>query len=238
MKKFAVFDIDGTLFRWQLLHSVVFELIESGHISASAKKTIDEKMQQWRNRTHRHAFRDYESTIIEVFLGSVGKLRNGEVETVADKILQQSGAEVYTYTRDLIGELRDQGYVLIAISGSQDEIVQRFAKLWQFDIALGQTYNKDGKVKDDTVLANKIFKRKGEFLKQIVKDNGLDWKDSVAVGDSHGDAQMLELVERPIAFNPDANLFEDAVTNHWPIVIERKNMIYRLEPHGSSYILV
>ncbi len=238
MKKFAVFDIDGTIFRWQLYHNVVFELIERGHIPLSTKEKIDEKLRLWRNRAHRHAYNDYELAVVDAFQSCIEGLAVGELEAVSDIVLARSGTEVYAYTRDLVEELRTKGYTLIALSASQDEVVQRFAKLWRFDIALGQAYEIiDGVYTGPVGEEKKLHNRKGELLKQIVKDNNLSWQGSVAVGDSHSDAQMLALVERPIAFNPDAHLFEDAQVNKWPIVVERKNMIYRLEPHGDSYLL-
>ena len=73
--KFAAFDIDGTLFRWQLYHSVVFELIESGHIPAEARVAIDAKMEQWRNRSHRHAFHDYEMAVVNAFMPHLAGLK-------------------------------------------------------------------------------------------------------------------------------------------------------------------
>jgi len=48
---------------------------------------------------------------------------------------------------------------------------------------------------------------------------------------------MLELVENPIAFNPDKNLFEIAKTHKWKVVIERKNMIFQLEYKNGNYVL-
>ncbi len=238
MKKFAVFDIDGTLFRWQLFHELVFELIEGGHIPREAKEAIDEKMAQWRNRTHRHAFKEYEMAVIGAFAPYVTSLRVSQIEEAADKILARSGARVYTYTRDLIEELRAQDYVLIAISGSQDEIVKRFAKLWKFDLSIGQVHDAKDGVYTGSIPGNKLLvEQKGELLKGLVEAHDLSWKDSVAVGDSLSDAAMLELVERPIAFNPDAHLFDIAKQKKWKVVIERKNMTYELEPHGSTYVL-
>lgn len=48
---------------------------------------------------------------------------------------------------------------------------------------------------------------------------------------------MLSIVERPIAFNPDKDLFNAAKHNGWKIVVERKNMIYKLEPNGHTFVL-
>jgi phosphoserine phosphatase len=48
---------------------------------------------------------------------------------------------------------------------------------------------------------------------------------------------MLSMVKQPIAFNPTKELFKTAQQNGWEIVIERKNMIYKLEVKNGSYVL-
>lgn len=240
MKKFAVFDIDGTLFRWQLYSEVVFELIESGHISKAAHEAINEKMRLWRERTHRHSFHDYEMATVEAFVGHVKSLRPEDIEAAADAVLARSGAHVYAYTRDLIKNLRQNGYTLIAISGSQDEIVKRFAQLWQFDIALGQEQVIENGVYSGIriPLHELVVMRKGEILKRLVDEYDLSWEDSYAIGDSRSDAAMLTLVENPIAFNPNDELYEIAEKAGWKIVIERKNMSYELEKDANgTYVL-
>jgi phosphoserine phosphatase len=40
---------------------------------------------------------------------------------------------------------------------------------------------------------------------------------------------FLELVRTPIAFNPNRSLFEVARRRGWPIVVERKDVIYNLQ---------
>lgn len=237
-KKFAVFDIDGTLFRWQLFHEILFELIEGGHIPQQARETIEEKMGEWRSRKHPHSFHDYEMAVVNAFLPCLKTLSTTTLESAADTILLRSGTHVYTYTRDLVETLRKQGYTLVAISGSQDEIVQRFAKLWHFDIALGQVHDsKDGKYTGDIPGNKLLVSQKGELLKEIVATHKLSWKKSIAVGDSLSDASMLALVEQPIAFNPNDDLFAKAKQHGWRVVIERKNMIYELELRDGTYLL-
>jgi len=238
MKKFAVFDIDGTLFRWQLFSEVVFELMQDGYIPKEVKAEVDAKMSQWRDRKTAHSFHDYETAIVQAFIPYVTKVPVAAIETAADNILARVGNQVYMYTRSLITELKGQGYTLIAISGSQDEIVQRFAKLWQFDIALGQANDqKDGQYTGTIPGGKLLVLRKGEALKELVATHNLSWKESIAVGDTMSDASMLELVEKPIAFNPNEQLFEVAKKHSWPVVIERKNMIYELEARDGTYLL-
>jgi phosphoserine phosphatase len=40
---------------------------------------------------------------------------------------------------------------------------------------------------------------------------------------------FLEMVHTPIAFNPNRSLFEVARRSSWPIVVERKDVIYNLQ---------
>jgi len=238
VKRFAVFDIDGTIFRWQLFSEVVFELIATGHIPKQAKKDIEAKLNEWRSRQHAHSFRDYELAIVEGFLPYVKNMPVAAIEAAAETIIARSGMHVYMYTRDLAKKLKEEGYTLIAISGSQNEIVQKFAQLWQFDVAIGQVHDVENDVYTGTIPGNTLLiAQKGEILKNIVKEHGLSWKGSFAVGDSKSDIAMLELVENPIAFNPNDDLFKSAETNGWKIVVERKNMIYELEPRNGTYLL-
>ena len=215
MKKFAVFDIDGTLFRWQLFHEVVAELIANGHIPTHAKEAIDKKMAQWRNRSHRHAFFDYEMAVVDAFVPYIAGLKTHDIEKAADAILERSGAQVYTYTRDLIETLRSEGYTLIAISGSQDEIVKRFSKLWNFDISLGQINDTEDGVYTGTIPGGKLLvTQKDTLLKQIVKEHNLSWEGSVAIGDSLSDAAMLSwLKDRLLLIRMTCFLKSPANTN-------------------------
>lgn len=238
MKKFAVFDIDGTLFRWQLFHEIVLELVESGHLPQQVKHDIEEKLQEWRGRKHSGSFRDYEMALVNAFLPHIPTIKVASLEEAADTVIKRCSTHVYMYTRSLISSLKQEGYTIIAISGSQDEIVQRFAKLWDFDLAIGQVFEtKNGYYTGDIPGGKLLVEQKDTALKKLVEEHALSWKGSIAVGDSLSDAAMLKLVEQPIAFNPNDLLFEIAKENGWKVVIERKNMIYELEAGSGTYLL-
>jgi phosphoserine phosphatase len=144
--------------------------------------------------------------------------------------------QVYRYTRDLIKDLKRQDYFLFAISASQDMIVNLLAMYYGFDDAGGSSYEvKKGHFTGKSQILKS--ERKPMFLKQLVKKHGASWQGSIAVGDSEGDIDMLAAVEQPIAFNPSKKLFDHARQQGWPIVIERKNVIYQLEPKDGKYVL-
>ena len=70
-----------------------------------------------------------------------------------------------------------------------------------------------------------------------MKNHDVTFSGSIAVGDSAGDLKMLEVVEKPIVFNPEKKLYDIALQRGWEIVIERKNMIYKLESRDGKYVL-
>jgi phosphoserine phosphatase len=50
----------------------------------------------------------------------------------------------------------------------------------------------------------------------------------VGVGDTDGDIPLLRKVETPICFNPNQKLYEHAKKEGWPVVVERKDVVYTL----------
>jgi HAD superfamily hydrolase (TIGR01490 family) len=234
-RKFAVFDIDGTLIRWQLYHAVVERLAKKDLLGPEASKTLHEARMVWKRREHPEAFRAYEMSLISVYEEALPKLSPGVFDQVVEEIAAEYKEQVYTYTRALAVELKNKGYILIAISGSHEELVGHIARQYGFDIWVGSRYERKG-----NAFTGKKFVAshdKKTILEGLIRQKDLSLDDSVGVGDSKSDIAFLDMVERPIAFNPDRNLYEVAKKNHWDIVIERKNMVYNLSSKDGTYEL-
>lgn len=236
MKKFAAFDLDGTLIRWQLYHAVVDKLAKNGALGVDAQKRLSEARMIWKRREHPDAFKEYEVALIKIYEAAFPRLDVNDFDHMVQEVIEEYKDQVYTYTRDLLKQLKKKGYFLLAISGSHRELVQGIAKYYQFDDFVGTTYGRDaGKFSRLEFLGSRDKKA---VLDALIKKHNLDLKDSVAVGDSASDAPMLQMVEQPIAFNPDQSLLNLAKKNSWKIVVERKNVTYKLEDHNGSYLLV
>lgn len=234
-KRFAVFDIDGTLIRWQLYHAIADELAKSGHIDAETYTAIRNARAEWKKRTHEDSFKAYEEQLVIAYRILLTKLTVPRFELAAEAVFREYKDQVYVFTRDLIKELKKKGYVLLAISGSQSEIVQKIADYYGFDDFVGSYYHREkgrftGKI-DLTVFS------KDKVLQALLDKHGLTLNGSIAVGDSSSDIPMMELVERPIAFNPERTLLAHAQKSHWEVVVERKNVIYELKEQNGSYVL-
>jgi|SRR5579862_6152783 len=234
-RKFAVFDIDGTLIRWQLYHAIADTLARQGHIKPEVYQTMKDARMTWKRRLG-GSFRDYERQVIEVYEAILKELSFSQFEEAADVVFEEYKDQVYTYTRDLIAKLKKDGYVLFAVSGSQTEIVAKIADYYGFDDYVGTTYERTGQGFSGAKTIGSLDKDK--TLKELVKKHGVSFKGSIGVGDSRSDISMLELVERAIALNPEADLFEHAKNAGWEVVLERKNMVYELKKRGSGYELV
>lgn len=234
-RKFAVFDIDGTLIRWQLFHAVVHSLGKQGYILRGTHEKIHAARMTWKNRETDEGFRAYEKVLVEAYLQALASIEPSDYLHIVDEVFHEYKDQTYTYTRNLVHALKKEGYLLFAISGSQAEVIDRLARYHGFDAAVGAEF-----IQRDGVFTGEVITPihdKRSVLEQLVTRHDATYAGSYAVGDSPSDAAMLEMVENPIAFNPDRGLFEVAKKHHWPIIVERKNVVYELEPRDGSYVL-
>ena len=234
-RKFAAFDIDGTLFRSGLYRQIFYELISMKVVPTEIAEEAIRLHRQWRHRVHGSAFEEFERFMVDGVDGMLKNLRIDDYDEAVRRVLDSKADDIYVYTRNLLRTLQQQGYFTIAISGSQHEIVEPFAGRYSFDAWIGQYYERG-----DEFFTGKVLKThtgKDEILRKFINEHNLSLEGSYAVGDTNGDAGMLKLVENPIAFNPTDELYRLARQAGWKIVVERKNVIYELESHGDTYLL-
>lgn len=226
-KPVAVFDIDGTVFRSSLFLELVERFIDRGIFPASVRERYEREREEWLDRNG-----DYEAFIgkaVEAFREHIKGVSYEKAAFAAGEVIEEKKSRVYRYTRDLIRELKAEGYFLLAISHSPRYIVDGFGHEMGFDKVYGFFYetgpsgNFTGNVEDNDLILNKAA-----VLERAVRKEGLTLAKSVGVGDTESDIPMLELVERPIAFNPNRRLYEHATKRGWKIVVERKDVIYEI----------
>lgn len=235
-RPFAVFDIDGTIIRWQLYHAIADALAKSGHIDAKMFEQARSARMQWKKRVGDDAFKDYEETLIGIYDEALASLTADDFMAAVRRVFDEYKEQTYTYTRDLIRSLQARGYLLFAVSASQEEVVEMLARYYGFDAWAGSEYGRQG----NRFTGKKVpLKRdlKVKTLRQFIEKFDATTAGSIGVGDSDSDIPMLEFVEKPIAFNPDKKLFGHARKQSWKIVLERKNMVYELELEDGEYRL-
>lgn len=227
MKKVAIFDVDGTIIRSSLLIELVEALIVEGIFPAEMKKGYEKQYRKWVDR--KGSYEDYINAMVEVFMKNIKGVDYKGFAEVSKKVAEVNQNKVYRYTRDLIKKLKRRGYFLLAISQSPKGTLDPFCKRLGFNKIYGRFYELGpsdkftGEVTDLHLIANK-----GNIVKRAVAKENLTLKDSYGIGDTEGDISMLELVEHPVCFNPNAKLYRYAKLNDWKIVVERKDVIYNI----------
>jgi HAD superfamily hydrolase (TIGR01490 family) len=233
MNKLGVFDLDGTVSRDTLTFSVAEELLKQPEFNQQQQK-VEEAKNIWKQRGSTEAYWTYNSEILKAFEEICPQVTPENMAETVRTVLKTKGRYTYAYTTSKIAELKDKNYKLVAISGSIKDIVEPFAKALGFDIIVSSELEiADGKYTGKRI--SQTNKNKDQLLQAIVQEHGLTMEDSFGVGDTHRDISILATVDHPVAFNPNAALYEEAIKRGWPIVIERKNMVYELSPHAGEY---
>lgn len=227
--KLAIFDIDGTIFRSSLVIALIDEMVNNGTFPKRAQQELKADFLAWLDR--KGTYEDYLQQVIKIFYKyTVGQYKKGFDQAVRAVIKSQKD-RVYRFTRDLVRNLKRQGYFLLTISGSPADIVTPFSKYLKFDASFGREFEIiNGKFTGKILNAKLLDQRKDLIAKQFFAASGrrVDWRQSIAVGDTETDIPLLKAVGHPIAFNPNNSLARVARRRGWTIVVERKDVIYEL----------
>jgi len=225
MKKVAIFDIDGTIFRSSLLIEITEALIQEGIFPKTVKDIYIKAYENWANR--KGSYDKYINAVIHAFGQSIKGMCYNDFVRVTKKVMVSHQKRVYRYTRELVKDLKKKKYYLLAISGSPKTVVDEFCKKWGFDKTYGRIYelDKSGKF-TGKILHEDLIDDKARVLERAIEKEGLTLSGSVGVGDSEIDIAFLKMVEKPICFNPNSKLYRHAKSAKWKIVVERKDMVY------------
>ena len=228
MKKVAIFDVDGTIFRSSLLIEFVEALIAAKVFPEESRYAYELHYKRWLNRTG--SYENYIEGVINAFMKHLKGVSYEDFDRVGKEVVEANRGKVYRYTRDLVKKLKRKGYFLLAISQSPKGLLDDFCKRLGFDKVYGRFYELGpserftGEVVDLHLIANKA-----NIVRRVVAKEKLSLKGSIGVGDTEGDVPMLELVETAICFNPNAKLYRFAKLNKWKVVVERKDVVYEIK---------
>ena len=226
-RKVAVFDVDGTIFRSSLLVQVVDQLIRDGAFPEDAQAEYAKQHEKWLDREG-----DYEAYIMAVvhaFRKHLKGVHYSALSEAAEKLVAAQWKHTYRYTRDMLKDLKKKGYYLLAVSHSPKLVLDQFCPRLGFDKVYGIMYELGpqecftGTMMDEHMILNKAT-----ILKRALEKENLTLTHSIGVGDTEGDISFLDLVAKPVCFNPNSKLYKYAKRQKWKVVVERKDVIYEL----------
>jgi HAD superfamily hydrolase (TIGR01490 family) len=229
----AFFDIDGTLYREGLI-SEIFKKLVKYEIIDSEKwyKDVKPEYVKWDKRQGNYD--NYLLKMADIYLEAVKGLHVSQIEFIANKVVEQKGDRVYTYTRDMIRWHRDMGHRVITISGSPVELVKAMAYRHGFQDYRGSIYEiNDLNIYTGEVIPMWDSKHKKHAIEELSSIYDIDLDISYAYGDTAGDFSMFEMVNYPVCVNPTKELLtkiinDETISKKAQIIVERKDMVYRL----------
>lgn len=240
-KKAAFFDIDGTISREGLISEMFKKMIKYELIDNSKwYNEVEPAFTRWDRRMG-----DYDSYLqkmVDIYTETVKSTSSFHIAYIAKKVIEQKGERVYTYTRDRIKWHREQGHVVIAISGSPIELVREMSQKYEMDDYRGTVYQigPDG-IYNGEIIPMWDSASKQKAILEMTEKYGIDLSQSYAYGDTNGDLTMMKLVGNPFAINPTRELLshilqDSELKRRVSIIIERKDVTYRLNVNDLNLI--
>jgi HAD superfamily phosphoserine phosphatase-like hydrolase len=236
-RQFAVFDIDGTIPKSNLLQLMAHELVARGKLDIGVGQEIDILIHTYRQRNGNETFDQYTKKVVELLFSAYPKgMKIEDYDDLIKSVVRTSLLDTYVYTRELAQTLKKNNFFLIAISTSEVRAVSSFAQALGFDAWVGEF----SFVEQDKKLTGEVRalqQNKTQILESIIAKFELEKKGSTAVGDSGNDIGVLEMVDSPIVFNPNQELFRAAREKGWMVVLERRDMVYGLVLENGHYVV-
>ncbi len=226
-RRVAIFDVDGTIFRSSLLIQVVNRLIEKEVFPTSTRRVYEREYERWLNREG-----DYDEYISAVVKGFVKHLKGVHYSALADaaeEVVDEQSKRVYRYTRDLLKDLKKRGYFLLAVSHSPKTVLDKFCPRLGFDKTYGMLYEiGPQECFTGNIIEEHLILNKASIVRRALEKENLTLQHSIGVGDTETDIPFLEMVAKPVCFNPNSKLYRYAKRMKWDVVVERKDVVYEL----------
>lgn len=155
-----------------------------------------------------------------------------EVMSEVEMFVAEAQGCVHEFPLELLRALK-LTHDCVAVTGGLRETADGLAAQWGFDACFASVLETDGGVYTGRVATSPARDKSAAVRKRMAGNPAVTLEGSIGIGDTASDIPMLEMVETPIAFNPDSALAAKAEMERWPIVVERKDNIFVIQTGES-----
>lgn len=161
--------------------------------------------------------RDAAIAFIQMFNGRTSE----ELQDFFDRCISDISKDLNPLIVSEVKKAQRNNFCTVILSGCLTNVLIGVAENLEMDIVIGtdllinntqklKFYRKDFDIT--------VGKRKTERLLEMMEDKDIDWENSIAYGDSSYDENILKIVGKPVAVNPDSGLKSIAEKNGWTII--------------------
>lgn len=213
--RLAIFDLDNTLLNGDSDHAWGEFLCDQGLVDRQAYRDANDLFyQQYQQGTlNINEFLEFALNPLKTFpRNQLNQLHQQFMETIIQPMMLPAAVA-------LLEKHRQAGDYLLIITATNSFITAPIAAKLGVDAILATDPEVINGEYTGKVTGIPCFREgKVERLNQWLEETGHNLKDSYFYSDSCNDLPLLEVVDHPVAVNPDAKLLEAANSRGWPVL--------------------
>ncbi len=216
----AIFDLDNTLLEGDSDYLWGMFLVENNLVDGDYYARENERF-----------YREYDEGTLDIFeflqfslkpLSDnapelLNELRERFIQEKIEPIILQAG-------RDLIAKHEKSGDIMLIITATNSFVTTPIAEILGIEHLIATEPEMiDGRYTGKVAGEPSYREGKVNRLTTWLKQHNQTMRGSSFYSDSHNDIPLLELVDHPVAVDPDQTLSQHATTNGWPIISLRES---------------
>ncbi|MFT5593775.1 MAG: HAD superfamily hydrolase (TIGR01490 family) [Oceanicoccus sp.] len=218
IQKAAFFDIDNTVVNIKTMFSFMKYYLDSSGSNNSdlTYESFSLYLDKFSKRTDRVELNKY---FYSFFKGwSQETVKKESVKWFQGLVLDKNNNLFIEPIVKLIKDLKQQGFLIVAVSGSFHEALLPLINYLEFDAVLATELKTQKEIYTGSISKSMIGAGKGESIIDFARLHNIKLHESCACGDHITDLSMLELVDRPLVVAGDENLEKIAKERSWEII--------------------
>lgn len=222
MRRAAFLDLDGTLLNGCSSAILLEELIKQPGVHPE----YGQAALQAANRKEKKGPSTLRGGIYANLPLAVKGLHPSVMDDAAHLAWPNLQKSLFPFARDLVSLLREGDYTTFLVTGAMAQMATLAADFMGVDVCIGAVLRVEGQAfTGELTRAPAQAGMKSELVKSWITSEKFDASTSFALGNGIRDAEMMELVGRAVAFEPDYDLEPVAHKNDWLIADRHTVMV-------------
>jgi HAD superfamily hydrolase (TIGR01490 family) len=211
----AIFDLDNTLLSGDSDYLWGQYLAEIGVVDADTYETINRRFYEEYKQGRLDIFAFLAFSMRPLAENASEDLLRWRARFIEQKILPLIGEPA----RELVEDHRRAGDTLLIVTATNSFVTSPIAELFDIPNLIGTDPEvRDGRFTGRVAGIPSFREGKVARVQDWLDKTGLTLHDATFYSDSHNDLPLLELVDHPVAVDPDDTLRNYAQAAGWPII--------------------